>query len=140
MTIIKKLVTRIMHNQVAKLDGLYQRHLGQECYVFGDGISLKWMDLHQFADRLSILGNMMIYHQEIHALNIPYCAIAEPNWFWPIYPYRNGGHVRFLRHSIHQEYRKAIGRHPDTTFFINISNYPVARFSNAPYVSRWYKP
>jgi len=69
-----------MHHQMSKLDELYQRHAGQECYIFGDGVSLKWMDLHQFSDRPSILGNMMIYHKEANALRIPYCTITEPWW------------------------------------------------------------
>lgn len=42
MSLFKKLFTRVMHHQVSKLDELYQRHAGQECYIFGDGISLKW--------------------------------------------------------------------------------------------------
>ncbi len=140
MSFLKQLVTRAMHRQVSKLDGLYQRHAGQECYIFGDGISLKWMDLHQFADRPSILGGMVIYHKEVGALSIPYCAIIEPYWFWPVFPYRVGRKTQFLRHSVHKEYRKSIVQNPETLFFINFSNYPVARFSNALYISRWYKP
>ena len=140
MSFFKHLITRAMHRQVSKLDELYQRHAGQECYIFGDGISLKWMDLHQFADRPSILGNMLIYHKEVNALKRPYCTITEPNWFWPIFPYGRGGKLQFLRHIVHKEYRKSIMQNPETLFFINISNYPVARFSNALFVSRWYKP
>jgi hypothetical protein len=140
MELLKQLVTSAMYRQVSKLDELYQRHAGQECYVFGDGISLKWMDLHQFVDLPSILGSMSIYHQEVKALDIPYCSITEPYWFWPIFPYGRGSKMQFLRHSDHKEYRKSIRQNPQTLFFINLSNYPVARFSNALYISRWYKP
>lgn len=140
MNFLKHLITRAMHRQVSKLDELYQRHAGQECYIFGAGISLKWMDLHQFSDRPSILGNMLIYHKEVNALRIPYCTITEPLWFWPLFPYRGSGKLQVLKHSVHEEYRKSISQNPETIFFINFSNYPVARFSNALYVSRFYKP
>jgi hypothetical protein len=129
-----------MHHQVSKLDEYYQRHAGQECYLFGDGVSLKWMDLHQFMDRPSIVGNMLIYHKEADALRKPYCIISEPYWFYPVFPYRGNGRLQLLRHTLHREYRRSIAQNPQTLFLINVSNYPVARFANALYVSRWYVP
>ena len=137
-----------MRHQSSRFDELYLRHAGQECYLFGCGISLKWMDLHQFADRPSILGNMLIHHKDVRALKAPYCTIIEPYFFYPIfpyrlpmiYPYRAGRYMRFLWNSAHREYRKAIRQNAETLFLINLSNYPVARFPNARYVSRWSVP
>ncbi|MCG2722462.1 MAG: hypothetical protein L6290_10685 [Thermodesulfovibrionales bacterium] len=140
MKFIKQLVTCAMHRQLSKLDGLYQRNSGQECYIFGNGVSLKWMDLRQFTDRTSILGNMFIYHNEVNALSIPYCTITEPYWFWPFFPCRVHGKFQLSRDIPHKEYRKSIIQNPDTLFFLNVSNYPFARFPNALYVSRWYEP
>ena len=140
VNLFKKIITRVMQGQLSKLDALYQRHAGQECYIFGDGISLKWMDLHQFSDRPSILGNMMIYHKELSALKIPYCSIIEPYFFYPIFPYYGTGRLQFNRNFLYSEYSKSIVQNPKTLFFINFSNYPVARFPNALYVSRFYTP
>ena len=139
MSLLKKLVSRAMHGQLSKLDDLYQRHAGQECYIFGNGISLKWMDLHQFANLPSIMGGFSIYHKEINALIKPYCAITEPYFFYPFFPYRVHGKLKLLRHYMYKEYCKSIIQNPDTLFLINLSNYPVARFSNALFVSRWYE-
>lgn len=139
MSLFKKLVSRAMHVQLSRLDDLYQRHVGEECYIFGDGISLKWMDLHQFANLPSILGNMSIFHKEVNALIKPYCTITEPYWFYPIFPYRGHGKLQLFRLHIYKEYKKSIIQNPGTLFLINISNYPVARFSNALFVSRWYE-
>lgn len=139
MSIVKRIATRLTQRHLSKLDGLYQHHTGEECYLFGDGVSLKWMDLQQFADRTSIIGNMLIYHRNVTALRAPYCVITEPYWFWPIFPYRGTGKLQFLRHVVHREYRKSIRQHPDMLFFLNFSNLPVARFKNAIYVSRWYQ-
>ena len=140
MELIKNLLTYVLRGQLSKLDALYQRHAGEECYIFGDGVSLKWMDIRRFADKPSILGNMMIYHKEAKALNVPYCTITEPYWFWPFFPYCRGGKLLVDRHFVHEEYRKSINQNPSTLFFINYSNYPVARFPNALYVSRFYRP
>ena len=140
MSILKKLIASAAHCQLSKIDDHYQRFTGQECYIFGNGISLKWMDLHQFADRPSILGSMLIYHKEVNALTKPYCAIIEPYWFYPFFPYRVHGKLKLLRHYYHKEYCKSIIQNPETLFLINISNYPVTRFSNTLFISRWYVP
>ncbi len=142
MNVFKQIVTRAMRPQVSKLDHLYQRHAGEECYLFGDGVSLKWMDLREFADRPSIIASMGIYHRDLRALKVPYCAITEPYWFWPIYPsrYNPAGKLPFVRHRLHEEYRKSINANPDILFFVNVSNYPVIRAKNIQFVSRWYQP
>lgn len=140
MSFLKKLIAKILLKKVSKLDKLYQRHAGEECYIFGDGISIKWMDLEQFKNRPAITGSFMVYHKDFKKLNVPYNAIIEPNWFWPIFPYGGFKKLRFLRHKTHAEYRKTIKESPSTLFFINVSNFPVTRFINSLYVSRWYKP
>ncbi|HOI43373.1 MAG TPA: hypothetical protein PK523_10550 [Elusimicrobiales bacterium] len=140
MDLIKKILTGAMAGQLSKLDDLHLRHTGEECYLFGSGISLKWMDLSNFADRPSILGNFAVYHKEAAALNAPYCAIIEPCFFWPFFPYSGAGKFRLIRHHIYEEFRETIAAAPRTTFFVNFSNYPVARFCNAIYVSRFYAP
>jgi hypothetical protein len=94
------------------------------------------MDLHQFSDRPSFLGSVLIYHRDIRALSVPYCVITEPFWFWPYYPYRG----RLYRNRVHPEFRKSILQNPETLFFINYSNYPVTSYANALYVSRFYVP
>ncbi len=139
MSFVKKLIASAAHRQLSKIDALYQRHAGQKCYIFGDGISLKWMDLHQFADLPAILGNMMIFHKEANALIKPYCAIIDPYWFYPIFPFRNQGKLELFRNHVFKEYTKSILQNPETLFLINLSNYPVARFSNVLFVTCWYE-
>jgi len=140
MSFIKKIICRAMHCQLSKFDELYQRHTGEECYIFGDGISLKWLDMHQFSDRISILGGMMIYHKDLEALNAPYCAIIEPYFFYSMFPTRCRGKLQLFGHSLQKEYKKSIANNPETQFFLNATNFPVARFSNTCFVSPEYKP
>ena len=139
MSFLKKLIASVAYRPLSKIDHLYQRHAGQECYIFGDGVSLKWMDLHKFTDLPSIIGNMLIFHKELNSLNHPYCCITEPYWFYPILPYRADGKLRLFRNYVNKEYSKSIIQNPETLFFINLSNYPVAQFPNAIFVTPWYK-
>lgn len=139
MELVKNFFTGVLRNKLSKIDQLYQRHAGQECYIFGNGISLKWMDLRQFADRPSILAHFMIYHKDVSVLQIPYCVAIESFLFWPFYPHEIYG-KRFVRLFLGEELRRSIREYPETSFFINFSNYPFARFPNAVYTSRVYKP
>jgi len=129
-----------MNHQLSRLDEFYQRNAGEECYIFGNGPSLKWMDIHQFTDRISIAVNFLFFHKEASALRIPYCAIIEPYFFWPIMPYGSFLKPKFCRQRIQQECRKSIIQNPNTLFFLNVSNYPFVRSPNVVYVCRRYKP
>jgi hypothetical protein len=116
MKSLKKLAASLACRPLSKLDDLYRRNAGQECYIFGDGISLKWMDLHRFANRPSIIGNMVIYHKEASALVKPYCTITEPYWFYPIFPYRRPGKLPFFKHRMYRNTRSRLLKIPKPFF------------------------
>jgi len=140
MTLAKRLISRVMRRTLSKFDALYQRHAGEECYVFGNGISLKWMDLHGFADRVAISGGVLIYHKDVGALRDAYYALTEPFIFYPIIPSAGRGFLGFSRNTLHVEILRSMREHPETLFLINVSNYPVTRFRNVLHVSRWHQP
>ena len=142
MSLFKRLITHATRHELSRFDELYLRHAGQECYLFGDGVTLKWMDLHQFADRPSILSSMGIYHREVDALRALYCVNTEPYWFWPYIraKERGGDRLRYLRQTAQQEYRRSISQHLDILFLVNISNYVFIRSPNVRFVTRWYQP
>ena len=142
MSVFKRIVSRALRHELSKLDELYQRHAGEECYIFGDGVSLKWMDLRQFTGRPSIMANFGPYHLDARALTVPYCTVTDPYWFWPVYPWNpdGKGSNRYVRHRVHEEYRKTIREQRNTLFFLNIASYPVTRFDNVRFITRWYAP
>lgn len=140
MNLLKRFITWILHRKVSEIDKLYQRHAGEECYIFGTGTSIKWMDLGHFKDKVSILGNMAIYHKDALSLNAPYCTMIEPFAFYSYQPYRGYGKLQFIRNYIGKEFLKIIKNAPRVLFFINISNFPVAKFSNVVFVNKRYIP
>lgn len=127
---LKKLILWISKPQFLKFDKLYQLHAGEECYLFGDGISIKWMDLSSFTDKLAIMGNFSVYHKQMSILNAPYCTVIEPYFFYPFFVYRGNGKWQILRQFLHIEYKKLIKKFPKKSFFLNISNYPALMTAN----------
>lgn len=53
-------------------------HKGESCYIFGDGISLKSMDLHQLSDKCAIACNYVPFHKEFVSLNCSYGVVSAP--------------------------------------------------------------
>ena len=49
-------------------------HEGESCYIFGNGISLKDMDLKKFSDKTSIGCGYLFLHNDIYNnfLSMPY--------------------------------------------------------------------
>ena len=52
-----------------KFGKLKNKHLGEECYIFGDGVSLKYFNLNKFNDKPSIVSNNFIFHKHFNKLN-----------------------------------------------------------------------
>ena len=92
--------------------GLYKRRNSESdksCYVFGDGPSIKYMDLKLFANLPSIATNEIINHVDFENLDCKYWIMPEPLFFWPgnasgmsdklslVRRYKRGLHPRALK-------------------------------------------
>ena len=104
-----------------KFGKLKNKHLGEECYIFGDGVSLKYFDLNKFNDKPSIVSNNFIFHKHFNKLNIKYYAIYEPFWFLPIFVAGFKG-IKFMLNRIQKAHIKKFKSNPEITFFTDISN------------------
>lgn len=109
------------------------RHVGQTCYIFGDGASLKWFDLGAFADHPSICCGMMPFHRDFHRLDVAFVTFVAPWMFLP-----KALQPRMYRplNGIAREYRELLRRLRDTQFFISLSNRPAVSGPNIHYVYR----
>ena len=59
-------------------------HRGESCYLFGDGISIKYFDLNKFADKISIPCGFLLFHNDFNVLNTPYALLIETYYFYPL--------------------------------------------------------
>lgn len=83
MDLKNRILFQLSKNILAKNRQFRDIHKGESCYIFGNGVSLKDMDLSKFSDKISIAANFMWLHNEFDALNVKYYYHIEPFFFYP---------------------------------------------------------
>lgn len=106
-------------------------HKGEECYLIGDGASLKWFDLSKFNDKISIPVGFSIFHKDYEQLNSKYVLLAEPFWFYPTIRYQK---KYILFNHIQSVYRKFKNFYSKSFYFVSLTNFPVLFASNVFYL------
>lgn len=140
---IFKIITNILNqfllyknkNKIADFSELMNIHKGQECYIFGDGISLKYFDLSIFNDKIGIASNNLIFHKDFKKLNIQYYSIYEPYWFLPFFVTGFQG-IKFWKNKIQKYHKINARKNKQIKFFTDISNAARFKGKNIYYVSR----
>ncbi len=93
-------------------------HLGDTCYIFGNGESIKSMDLAIFNDKVSIGCNNLFLHKDFNKLDCRYYQIVAPFIFLPYFKY----YGKLQRNDISAVYKKKIKDFKNVTFFTSILN------------------
>jgi hypothetical protein len=106
-------------------------HKGESCYIFGDGVSLKDMNLECFSDKVAFASNCLCFHNDFKKLNVRYYVMPAPYWFF--YFWKNPYTKKFFFNQISYLQRKFQKNNKDINFFINISNVPVLMNKNIFY-------
>lgn len=133
---LKDILQLIARPELSKIKKYRNLHKGESCYIFGDGISIKWFDLNEFSDKLAIsAGGLIPFHKSFGSLNAKYMTLTEPFWFYPSF------WTKYITRSvsmpqIQKAYRQVIRDNPDKQFFLNLSNLPVIKSKNVDYVFR----
>lgn len=125
---IEGLIYQVAGHPLGKVRKFYNLHKGESCYIFGDGVSLKSMDLQQFSNRQAVACNYVPFHKEFASLNCSYCVVCAPYFFSPLGGY-DAVKKRYLL-GMSKLYREVIGQYPDKNFFIHLSNYPFIKADN----------
>ena len=110
-------------------------HKGESCYLIGGGVSLKWFDLSAFSGKTTISVALLPFHNDFDKLNVRYCALPEPWWFYP-FQKTTMSPKGYIKNTLQIAYRECIKNNPDKEFFINLSNYPVLWDRNIIYLFR----
>lgn len=131
---LKKIVPYLAKPVLSKIHRFKDAYKGQSCYIFGDGISIKWFDLKNFSDKPAIPLCFIPFHKQFSFLHVEYVSQTEPYWFYPL-KRTNGPPFKRIRNVIQEIYRKElIAKYPDITFLVNLSNYPVLRHKNVQFI------
>ncbi len=127
-----RLLFRLSKNILARNSAFKGVHKGKSCYIFGNGISLKNMDLRKFDDRISIGCGFIHLHREVGAINLKYCSELHPFYYYPFWtsPYTGSREKNLLGHLS----RRSLRNHRNLQFFCNLSNYFGLRGDNVHYL------
>jgi hypothetical protein len=110
----------------------YGRHKGEACYILGDGISVKSMNLASFSNNLSIALNYIPLHKDFSSLNCPYYVVPAPYLFSPYFGYSKPmrRHLNIMAKII----KEVVISRQEMRHFISLSNYPFVRAQNVFYL------
>lgn len=131
--ILKKVFTNALFFQLKELKKFKNIHVGEECYIFGGGNSIKRMDLAAFKDRKSIVMNYLPFHNDFGQLDCRYITFIAPFFFSRFlgrYP------KKFKKHQflISQVFKNLIKSNVDKNFFMNATNIFYHRGKNLTHV------
>lgn len=126
----KKTLFRACKPVLSKIQFLKNSHKGEKCYLFGDGISIKWFDLGKFSDSLSIPCGYIPFHNDFEKLNVEHFLLIEPWFFYPFHR-TTSPPKRILRNNLQKLYRKDVfEKHRQKKFIFNLSNFPIVNREN----------
>jgi hypothetical protein len=115
----------------------HNKHKGESCYIFGNGVSLKDMDLGNFGDKVAFGCNYLYFHKDFHKLNVRCYTQPPPYWYYSIWKnlYTQKRSVNKL--SLTQRRFQKVFNSVD--YFVNLSNAPVLFGKNIFYIHHFGK-
>jgi len=133
---IKKLLFKIAKPTTNRVLRLRNLHCGESCYIFGDGVSIKWFDLAAFPKKPTLTLSYLPFHNQAESLDIHYGLLTQPKYFYPYFklPWPP---KTWWRNRIQNKYRQLIAKKKKISFFVNLSNYPVLRGENIYYLFQY---
>ena len=131
---IGQIVRQMIEHKIFKLEN---KHFGEECYIFGDGVSIKNYDLENFNDKIGIACNHFPFHKDFKKTKVKYAVLCEPFYFTPFFDTlikKRKVESIFSFNPISFHYRKIIKDNPEINFFINLSNFMFLTGKNVFYL------
>ena len=131
---LKDLIMKIPLRENTRFKNIYD---GQTCFIFGNGASIKYMNLSDFKNNKSIAINLMVLHEDFHELDC--CAYVLPESYFFYKYFRNPYDKKFKENIIGNLFRKKIKNFNDINLFTSISNYFGAPIDNTYYFHHFDK-
>ena len=132
MTLVNKVLLFLFTKTFKKNLKYKNSHLGESCYIFGNGSSLKRFDLSKFNDKVSIGCGVLFLHKDFDKLNMPYYYVSHPLFFYKFW--RNPFSKKNEQNLTGKFYRENMQKNPDVSFFMSLSNFFGIRGDNMNYV------
>tara|TARA_Y100000022_G_C13259449_1_gene381825 strand:- start:777 stop:1592 length:816 start_codon:yes stop_codon:yes gene_type:complete len=125
---VKNFLLRHFLKKNKRFKKIYNKEI---CYIFGNGSSIKYINLDDFLNHKSISINFMNLHKDFGNLNICGHVIPEPFFFFDYFkhPYTNKFHENILG----KLFKNKIKEYPNIDIFTSISNMFFAPTKNTNY-------
>ena len=97
------------------------KHLNAECYIIGNGKSLKYYNLNEFSDKITIGIGSIFLHKDFEKLNIKYYFEGHPFFYYKFWknPYSN----KLEKNLLGKLHIKKIIENKRIIFFTNLTNF-----------------
>ena len=117
---LRNIFKRLTKNVMEQNKEFYLLHRGEECYIFGNGNSIRYFDLALFNDKISFGCNVIRVHSDFSKLNLKYYVSVHPLLYSPIW--------RGVKSGVHIEknpYKKIHNKFENIGYihFVHASNY-----------------
>ncbi len=127
-----KILTTFYESRLSRNTQFKNLHNGEECYIIGNGKSLKNMDLKMFNDKISIGCNSLFVHKDFPYINCRYYQIPASMFFLKYRYYNN----KLRRNYLNDISRRKISENKKTNFFTSLTN--INYISNNVYYEHHY--
>ena len=129
---MNRVIKNFLINKYLKKNKIFKNmYLGQTCYVFGNGVSLKKYDLKNFTNYKSIICGWLYLHNQISKLDVAAEVYIHPYIFYTFWKnnylkkYQLNKLLRFMKYS-----KRMHLYHP---FFTSLANMPPLIFNKKVY-------
>jgi hypothetical protein len=135
MKLLKELLFKVAKPITNRTLVLKNRHHGESCYVYGDGVSIKWFDLTALPNRPGFTLSCIPFHNQAATLDLRYGLLIEPYYFYPYFKMPTWSkNLTWWRNTINRKYKDLFRKNPGSNYFVNLSNYPVLNGENIYYL------
>jgi hypothetical protein len=128
---LKNLAYKVAKPITKKILSLRNIHDGESCYIFGDGVSIKSIDLKHLPKRTSIIMAFLFLHKDACSIDIKYALNTEPWYFYPFIRMPDWSKdKKWFKNDINQLFFEYFLHNSDVSCFVNLSNYFAIRGEN----------
>ena len=132
MNLKNKILLKLSKKVLNKNQKYKKTHAGESCYIFGNGVSIKYFDLTKFNDKPSIGCGLLFLHNDFSSLNLSHYFMSHSFFFYKYW--KNPYTRKYEKNPLGPIYRKNVELYSDINFFTSISNYFALQGSNVNYV------
>ena len=133
---LKKVLDQVSRPITNKVKAFKGRHKGESCYIFADGVSIKWFDLDAFPKKKAFGLNRFPFHIQANSLNLRYGIHLNSFYFYPYVILPPGGDKKWWRNKIKDKDIDLFKKNQRSEYFVSLSNYPTLRGSNIYHLFR----